>query len=66
MRLLCQACSPKNDARLVAMMMVVLAVWLDTNDVVAEAVWRSSLEGASKGSGRGEDSEFVCWYYEGE
>ena len=47
-----------------------LAVLLDTNDVVAEAgdamdtnaILKSSLDGASKGSGRSEDSEFVCWY----
>ena len=37
-------CSPKSDARL--MMTVVLAVLLDTHDLVAEAVWESSLEGA--------------------
>ena len=57
-RLLFQAFSPKNDARLGDMMMVVLEVLLDT--VVAEAVMKSSLEGVSTGSGRSEDSELVC------
>ena len=36
-RFLLQTYSPKSDARLVVLMMVVLAVLLDTNDVVAEA-----------------------------
>ena len=36
-RFLFQTDSPKSDARLVVLMMVVLAVVLDTNDVVAEA-----------------------------
>ena len=59
---------------MVMMMMVVLAFTLDTNDVVAEAggamdtnaTLKSSPEGASKGPGRSEGSEFVCWYYERE
>ena len=36
-RFLFQTYFPKSDARLVVLMMVVLAVLLDTNDVVAEA-----------------------------
>ena len=47
---------------------------LDTNDVVAEAgdvmdanmIVKGSPKGASDGSGRSNDSEFVCWYYEKE
>ena len=34
--------------------------------VDANVILKSSLEGASKGAGRSEDSEFVCWYYERE
>ena len=45
-------------------MTVVLAVLSDTNEVVAEAVGESSLEGASESSGGSRDSEIVCWYYE--
>ena len=58
-RLLIQTCSPKSDARL--MMMVVLDLLLDTNKMAAEAVWESSLEGASESSGGSRDSEIVCW-----
>ena len=62
--------SLKNDARL-AVMMMVPAFTLDTNDVVADAgdvtnanmIVNGSLEGASNGSGRSEDSGFVCWYW---
>ena len=51
-RLLFQACSLKNDARLVVTMtMVEQTLVLGTNDMVAEAVWESSLEGASESSG---------------
>ena len=67
-RLLFQAFSPKNDARLVVLMVVVLAVPLATNDVMAEvgdamyvnASVKRSLNDASKCSGRSKDSEFVC------
>ena len=53
-------------------MMVVLAVLMDTNDVVVEAgdamdvdvTSSRSSEGASESSVRNRDSEFVCWYYE--
>ena len=69
-RLLPQTYSPKSDARLVVLMMVVLAVLLDTNDVAAEAgdamdvdvILKRSSKGASESSGRNRDSEFVCWY----
>ena len=72
-RLLFQACCPKNDARWAELMMVV-AFTLDTNGVVAEAgdamdanmIVKGSPKGASDGSGRSNDSEFVCWYYEKE
>ena len=54
------------------LMTMVLAFSLDTNDVVAEAgdamdanmIVKWSRTGASVGSGRSKDSEFVCWYYE--
>ena len=73
-RLLFQAYFPKNDARLVVLMTMVLAFSLDTNDVVAEtgdamdgdATGKGSPTGASESSGRSKDSEFVCWYYEKE
>ena len=66
-RLLFQVCFPKDDARL--MLTVVLAVLVDTNDVVAEAGDAMDvdviLKRSSKcASGRNRDSEFVCWYYE--
>ena len=59
-RLLFQAYSPKNDARMVVLMMVVLAVSLDTDDVVTEvgdamdvsAIVKRSPKGASKSAGR--------------
>ena len=52
--------------------MMVQAFTLDTNDVVAEAgdamdanmIVKGSPRGASDGSGRSNDSEFVCWYCE--
>ena len=40
-------------------MTVAQAVLLSTNDMVAEAVWESSLEGVSESSGRSECSEIV-------
>ena len=53
-------------------MMLVLAVLLDTNDVVAEAsdatdvdvILKRSSKGASESSGRNRDSAFVCWHFE--
>ena len=47
-------------------------VFVGTNDVEAEAgdamdvsaILKRSPKGASKGSGRSKDSEFVCWYNE--
>ena len=62
-----QAYHPKDTARLVVLMLVVLAFWLDTNDVVAEAgdamdantILKRSPKGASKGSGKSNDAEFV-------
>ena len=71
-RFLFQTYSPKSDARLVVLMMLVLAVLLDTNDVVAEAsdamdvdvILKRSSKGASESSGRNRDSAFVCWYFE--
>ena len=59
-RLLFLACCPKNDARFVVLMTMVLAFSLDTNDVVAEAgdamdanvIVKWSPTGASVGSGR--------------
>ena len=74
-RLLFQAYSTKNDARLVVvMMMVVLVVSSDTNDMVAEvgdamyvtAIVKRSPNDVSKCSGRSKDSEFVCWYFKRE
>ena len=47
----------KNDARLVVLMMVAVAVLMDTNDATSS---RSS-KGASESSGRNRDSGFVCW-----
>ena len=55
-------------------MMMVVAFTLDTNGVVAEAgdamdanmIVKGSPKGASDGSGRSNDSAFVCWYYEKE
>ena len=54
------------------MLTVILAVLVDTNDVVAEAgdamdidvILMRPSEGASRDSGSNGDSEFVCWYYE--
>ena len=46
---LIQTRSPKSDTRL--MIMVVVGMLLDTNKMAAEAVWESSLEGASESSG---------------
>ena len=54
------------------MLTVILAVLLDTNDVVAEAgdamdvdvILMRSSEGASRDSGRNGHSVFVCWFYE--
>ena len=59
----------KNDARLVVLMMVAVAVLMDTNDVVEEAgdardvdvTSSRSSKGASESSGRNRDSGFVCW-----
>ena len=73
-RLLFQAYSTTNDARLVVLMMVVLVVSSDSNDVVAEvgdamdvtAIVKRSPNDASKCSGRSKDSEFVCWYFKRE
>ena len=58
-----QACSPKNNARLVVLMVVDLVFSLGTNDVVAEAgdamdvsaILKRSPKGASKRSGRSKD-----------
>ena len=66
-----RTCSWKNDARLVVLMVTVLAFALDTNDVVADAgaatnanmIVKGSPEDASESSGRSFDSEFVCWYW---
>ena len=70
-RMIFQAYSPMNNARLVVLRLVVLAFPLDTNDVMAEAgdamdvnaILKRSLKGASKGSGKSKDPEFVCFYY---
>ena len=59
--------SLRNGARLVVMIMV-RAFTFETNDVVADAgdatsanmIVNGSLEGASMGSGRSEDSELGC------
>ena len=53
------------------LMMVILAVSLDMNDVVAEAgdamdvdaIVKRSPNDASESSGRSKNSKFACWCY---
>ena len=76
-RKFCHVYSLWNDARLGVLMLEVLAILLDTKDVVvnlgAGCIDLNALDvddlfeiiqRCFRSFGRNRDSEFVCWYYE--